>query len=118
AADDEPAVARKDVVASGAVALERDVDDEPRHAGGDAAALLEGRAREHLAHAPARAAPRGLRAVAAAPRARGRQAAVAGGRRAPDAHHVRGVRRVVDAEDVVAVAAPAVPRRCEPRLPD
>src|SRR5207237_860632 len=94
AADDVPGAALEDVVARRGVGLERDVGDEPRRAGGDAAALLEGRAREHLAHAPARAAPRGLRAVAAAPRARRRQAAAAGGRRAPGAPHVPGARRV------------------------
>src|SRR5205823_9840062 len=71
AADDPPRAVLGHVVARRGIGLERHVGDEPPRAGGHAAAALEGRAREHLAHAAARAAPRGLRAVAAARGARG-----------------------------------------------
>src|SRR4029077_9991786 len=94
-ADDEPGAVLEHEVAGRGVGLERDVRNEPLRSGRHAAARLEGRAREELAHAATRSGPPALRSVARATGARGGQAGAAARGGTAHADHVGRVGGVV-----------------------
>jgi len=118
AADDVPAAVLQHVVARQRVSLERNVGHEPCASRGNPAARLERRPCEDGAHTSARPAPPDFGPIAPTGRTPRRHASAAGGRGATDADHVRGVGGIVDRKRVVAVEAPVVAGRGEPRLPD